>query len=193
MTGWNRNDYFDETGLPWVLPSPNMPCVETAIVYPGQVMLEGTNLSEGRGTTRPFEIFGAPYLEPDHVREALDSEALEGAILREVDFRPTFNKWEADLCRGFQIHVTDRKAFRPYRATLAILSALLKLYPQDFRWSNPPYEYVYDKLPIDVIIGDARVRAELEQGRSISDMEREWQSDVRHFVQTRSRFLLYPS
>ncbi len=193
MVGWNRNEYFEETGLPWVLPSPNMPLVETAVVYPGQVILEGTNLSEGRGTTRPFEIFGAPFLEPDSVREVLDSETLRGAILREVDFKPTFNKWAGELCRGFQIHVTDRNVFRPYRATLAIISALLKLYPGDFNWSDPPYEYVHDKLPIDVILGDDRVRRDLEQGRSILDMEKEWQGELERFIKKRSRFLLYPS
>jgi uncharacterized protein YbbC (DUF1343 family) len=193
MAGWNRNEYFEETGLPWVLPSPNMPLVETAMVYPGQVILEGTNLSEGRGTTRPFEIFGAPFLEPDRVREVLDSEALRGAILRDVDFKPTFNKWAGELCCGFQIHVTDRNVFRPYRATLAIISAFLKLYAKDFKWSDPPYEYVHDKLPIDVILGDDRVRRGLEQGRSVLDMEKEWQGDVSQFIKKRSRFLLYPS
>jgi uncharacterized protein YbbC (DUF1343 family) len=193
MAGWNRNEYFEETGLPWVLPSPNMPSIETAAVYPGQVLLEGTNVSEGRGTTRPFEIFGAPYLEPDRVCEVVEYEALKGAVLREVVFIPTFNKWAGELCRGFQIHVTDRNVFRPYMATLAILSALLKLYPEDFKWSDPPYEYVHDKLPIDVILGDARVRRELEEGRSVLDMEKEWQADLARFVSKRSRFLLYPS
>jgi uncharacterized protein YbbC (DUF1343 family) len=170
-----------------------MPLVETAVIYPGQVILEGTNLSEGRGTTRPFEIFGAPFLEPDRVREALDSEALRGAILREVDFKPTFNKWAGEPCRGFQIHVTDRNVFRPYRATLAILSTLLKFYPEDFNWSDPPYEYVHDKLPIDVIVGDDRVRRDLEQGRYVLDMEKEWQNEISQFIKTRSHFLLYRS
>ena len=113
--------------------------------------------------------------------------------MREVDFRPTFNKWAGELCRGFQIHVTDRNVFRPYRATLAILSTLLKLYPEDFKWSDPPYEYVHDKLPIDVILGDDRVRRDLEQGRSVLDMEKEWQGEIAKFIQKRSRFLLYPS
>jgi uncharacterized protein YbbC (DUF1343 family) len=192
MAGWNRNEYFEETGLPWVLPSPNMPLVETAVVYPGQVILEGTSLSEGRGTTRPFEVFGAPFLEPDRARETLDSETLRGAILREVDFKPTFNKWAGERCRGFQIHVTDRNVFRPYRATLAIISAMLKLYSDDFKWSDPPYEYVHDKLPIDVILGDDRVRRDLEQGRSVLDLEKEWQGELERFIKTRSRFLLYP-
>src|SRR5271157_4562520 len=146
MAGWNRNEYFEETGLPWVLPSPNMPLVETALVYPGQVMLEGTNLSEGRGTTRPFEIFGAPYLEPRALLEVIKPEALNGVILRETSFIPTFDKWAGQICNGFQIHVVDRVAYHPYRCSLALIAAILELYPQDFQWAEPPYEYVFDKL-----------------------------------------------
>ncbi|MGO9571423.1 MAG: DUF1343 domain-containing protein, partial [Desulfomonilaceae bacterium] len=131
--------------------------------------------------------------EPDRVREALETEELKGAFLREVDFRPTFNKWAGEHCCGFQIHITDRNVFRPFRATLAILSTLLKFYPEDFNWSDPPYEYVHDKLPIDVIVGDDRVRRDLEQGRSVLDMEKEWYGEVTNFIQKRSRFLLYPS
>ena len=191
VSGWNRSDYFEETGLPWVLPSPNMPLVETAVVYPGQVILEGANISEGRGTTRPFEMFGAPYLEPYRFQAALEPGCLQGAVLREMNFRPTFNKWAGQVCHGFQIHVTDRKSFRPYRFTLAIVSALFKLYPDKFRWSPPPYEYVEDKLPIDVILGDPRVREDLQEGRSIIDMEREWAEGLNEFMNVRSRYLLY--
>ncbi|MBI4966170.1 MAG: DUF1343 domain-containing protein [Desulfomonile tiedjei] len=191
VTKWRRSEYFDETGIPWVLPSPNMPLVETAVVYPGQVVLEGTNVSEGRGTTRPFEIFGSPYLEPDDLLAALEPRCLDGAVLRETDFRPTFNKWAGQVCRGFQIHVTDRKSFRPYRFTLGVLSALLKLYPADFRWTPPPYEYVEDKLPIDVILGDPQVREALENGCSILEMEKEWTKDLDEFLKVRARYLLY--
>ena len=192
MTGWKRNLYFEDTGLPWVLPSPNMPLVETAVVYPGQVALEGTTLSEGRGTTRPFEIFGAPYFDPDHLKEAIEPQALDGAVLREISFKPTFNKYAGQACRGFQIHVVNRDVFSPYRASLGILSAILKLYSGEFRWTDPPYEYVTDKLPIDVILGDRRIREDLEQGRSVSDMEQEWQAELDNFARLRSRFLLYP-
>jgi uncharacterized protein YbbC (DUF1343 family) len=191
MAGWDRNCSFEQSGLPWVMPSPNMPIVETAVVYPGQVLLEGTNLSEGRGTTRPFEIFGAPYLDPGHVLSSVEQGALDGAILREVSFKPTFNKWSERVCRGFQIHVVDRDAYRPYRTTLALLSAILKVHPQDFRWSDPPYEYVQDQLPIDVILGDAQVRLSMEQGHSVRDMEAEWQHELGDFLKIRSRFLLY--
>jgi uncharacterized protein YbbC (DUF1343 family) len=190
VQGWDRAAYFDQTGLPWVLPSPNMPLVETAVVYPGQVILEGTNLSEGRGTTRPFEIFGAPYVDPPEVRSVLEIEALKGAVLRDVEFQPTFNKWAGRTCRGFQIHVTDRQVFRPYRATLALLSAMLRLYPQEFAWSAPPYEYVYDKLPVDVILGNAGLRSQLEAGSSIADMESAWEEELNRFRRLRSEFVL---
>jgi uncharacterized protein YbbC (DUF1343 family) len=189
---WNPNSYFEQTGLPWVLPSPNMPLVETAVVYPGQVILEGTNISEGRGTTRPFEIFGAPFIEPQCLLEAIEPNCFSGAVLRETDFRPAFNKWADSSCGGFQIHVTDRDEFKPYRATLALLSALVRLYPESFRWSSPPYEYVEDKPPVDVIVGDSKIREELEQGRSVLDMEREWSKSLDGFLRLRSKFFLYP-
>lgn len=189
---WDPTLYFEHTGLPWVLPSPNMPLVETAVVYPGQVILEGTNLSEGRGTTRPFEIFGAPFVDPESLLESLNEECVRGAVLRETYFTPTFNKWSNLACRGFQIHVVNRDEFRPYRAALALLSAMIRVYPDDFRWSDPPYEYVTDKLPVDVILGDSRVRVELEQGRPVMDMEREWSERLHGFLKLRSKFLLYP-
>jgi uncharacterized protein YbbC (DUF1343 family) len=189
---WDPNSYFEQTGLPWVLPSPNMPLVETAVVYPGQVILEGTNISEGRGTTRPFEIFGAPFIESQFLLEAIEPKCLSGAVLRETDFRPTFNKWAQSSCRGFQIHVTDRDEFKPYLATLALLSALLRLYPETFRWSSPPYEYVVDKLPVDVILGDSKIREELQHGRSVMDMERDWSTSLDEFLRLRSKFFLYP-
>jgi uncharacterized protein YbbC (DUF1343 family) len=191
VAGWLRSHYFDQTGIPWVLPSPNMPLTETAIVYPGQVLLEGTNVSEGRGTTRPFEIFGAPYLEPEAIQENVEPGCFDGAVLREIDFKPTFNKWADEVCHGFQIHVTDRNSFRPHRFTLAVLSALLRLYPEEFRWSQPPYEYVHDKLPIDVILGDRRVREDLEKGRPVMEIEREWSKDLNDFMKVRTRYLLY--
>jgi uncharacterized protein YbbC (DUF1343 family) len=191
MSDWDRNDFFESTGLTWVMPSPNMPLVETAVVYPGQVILEGTNLSEGRGTTRPFEIFGAPFVDPVELLAEVEDAALAGAVLREVSFKPTFNKWTDALCRGFQVHVTDRSVYRPYRCTLAILSAMHRLYPKQFRWSDPPYEYVYDKLPVDVILGVDAVRRDLEQGRSVMDMERGWQPELDRFMKVRAKYLLY--
>ena len=193
MSGWRRNMYFEDTGLPWVLPSPNMPLVETALVYPGQVTLEGTNLSEGRGTTRPFEIFGAPYFETRILAEAIEPETLNGVLLRETSFVPTFDKWAGQVCKGFQIHVVDRDAYRPYRCSLALIGAVIKLYPEDFRWAEPPYEYVSDKLPIDVIIGKSTLRRDLEEGRPILDIETLWKKSLDEWLKVRSEYLIYPS
>lgn len=193
MSGWRRNMYFEDTGLPWVLPSPNMPLIDTALVYPGQVTLEGTNLSEGRGTTRPFEIFGAPYIEPRTLFEAIEPETLKGVIFRETTFIPTFDKWAGRICKGFQIHVVDRGAYRPYRCSLALIAAILRLYPQDFRWAEPPYEYVSDKPPIDVIIGGATIRRDLEENRPILDIETDWKKSLDEWLRIRSEYLIYPS
>ena len=192
MSGWRRSMYFEDTGLPWVLPSPNMPLVETALVYPGQVMLEGTNLSEGRGTTRPFEIFGAPYIEPRTLFEAIEPETFKGVILRETSFVPTFDKWAGQICKGFQIHVVDRGSYRPYRCSLELIAAILRLYPQGFRWAEPPYEYVHDKLPIDVIIGDSKIRRDLEESRPILDTEAHWRKSLDEWLKIRSEYLIYP-
>lgn len=191
MLGWDRGSYFEDTGLPWVFPSPNMPTIETAVVYPGQVILEGTNLSEGRGTARPFEVFGAPFVNPEEILSDIDQKALDGATLRIVEFRPVFNKWMDKRCLGFQIHVTDRNAYRPYRTTIAILSAIMRNNPEEFRWSDPPYEYVFDKLPVDVILGNSEIRESLERGDSVVDIEENWAGGLRAFVKARKEFLLY--
>jgi uncharacterized protein YbbC (DUF1343 family) len=191
LSNWSRNSFFDDCGLPWVMPSPNMPSLETAVVYPGQVILEGTNLSEGRGTTKPFEIFGAPYLDPYLILAELEVGAAIGATMRPLHFRPTFGKWAGQVCKGFQIHVTDRKLFRPYHTSLAIISTIFKLYPENFQWADPPYEYVSDKLPIDVILGDMTVRLGVEQNRPIGDMEDSRLKASDNFMRNRERFLLY--
>ena len=190
LQGWRRRDYFDATGLPWVLPSPNLPTLDGAIVYPGQVLLEGTNLSEGRGTTRPFELFGAPFLEPSRIKALLPE--LPGVILREAHFEPTVHKWAGELCRGFQLHVTDRESFKPYFTTLALLAAIQELYPEQFAWRQPPYEYENERLPIDLLTGDAAIRLGLEQGLTAAELEADWQEDLARFLETRRKFLLYP-
>jgi uncharacterized protein YbbC (DUF1343 family) len=191
MSGWSRSQYFDETGLPWVLPSPNMPSIDTSVVYPGQVILEGTNLSEGRGTTKPFELFGAPWLNPEEILATIEKAALRGAILQQMTFRPTFNKWQGQVCHGFHLYVTDRKAFKPYRFSMALLSAVIKTCGAKFAWSDPPYEYVSDKLPIDVILGDKSVREQIQAGRSILDLEKEWAGSLHKFMKLRSKRLMY--
>jgi uncharacterized protein YbbC (DUF1343 family) len=189
--GWRRGDYFDATGLPWVLPSPNLPTLEAAIVYPGQVLLEGTNLSEGRGTTRPFELFGAPFLEPGRILARLKDFELPGVILRTACFEPTFHKWAGELCRGFQLHVTDRLRFKPYSTTLALLGVIRELYPDQFAWRQPPYEYETVRLPFDLLTGDNTIREGLEQGLSPGELEAAWQEDLNRFMEVRRKFLLY--
>ena len=138
----------------WVLPSPNLPTLAAAMVYPGQVLLEGTNLSESRGTTRPFELFGAPFLAPGRILDRLRDIELPGVILRTACFEPTFHKWAGELCRGFQLHVTDRRTFKPYYTTLALLAVIRGLYPGQFAWRQPPYEYETVRLPFDLLTGD---------------------------------------
>ncbi len=193
MEGWRRSMLFPETGLPWVLPSPNMPSFETAAVYPGQVLLEGTNLSEGRGTTRPFEIFGAPYLDIKALRRRFEARRLPGLLLRDHAFEPTFHKWVGQVCRGFQIQVTDHAAYRPYLTTLALLQDIVALHRDRFEWKSPPYEYVTDKPPFDVLTGDPAVRAALEEGEDLRALERSWRREVAAFERESSPFRLYRS
>ena len=189
--GWRRGDYFDATGLVWISPSPNLPTLEGAIVYPGQVLLEGTNLSEGRGTTRPFELCGAPFLSPRRLRHELQNIPLPGVVLREVAFEPTFHKWANEPCYGFQLHVTDRPAFRPYYTTLALLGAIRRLYPEQFAWRQPPYEYETERLPIDLLTGDAAIREGLDAGRPPAELEAAWQPELQVFIEASRAFWLY--
>ena len=181
MRGWRRTMLYPQTGLPWILPSPNMPTFETALVYPGQVLLEGTNLSEGRGTTKPFEIFGAPFLDPAAVRRRFERRRLPGLVLREHTFEPTFHKWAGETCRGFQLHITDPATYRPYLTTLALLQDVIAVHRDRFAWTDPPYEYVTDKPPIDVLTGDPSVRQALESGADLRALERSWRRELRVF------------
>jgi uncharacterized protein YbbC (DUF1343 family) len=191
MEGWSRSSYFSQTGLPWIMPSPNMPGLPTALVYPGQVLWEGTNISEGRGTTRPFEYFGAPFVDPREVEENLRNHPLPGTKLLEVSFRPTFQKWQGEICRGFFLHVFDRVAFKPYYTTLTLIRVLRLLYPEQVVWKQPPYEYENERLPLDLLIGDPKVRQDLEGGISIDDLELAWQDDLAEFTRRRKGFFLY--
>jgi uncharacterized protein YbbC (DUF1343 family) len=153
MRGWERAMWFDETGLPWVMPSPNMPTLDTAMVYPGMCLLEGTNISEGRGTTRPFEIFGAAFVDAEKFCREMNDAKLPGAHFRETYFQPTFQKFAGELCAGAQLHVTDRDRFQPFATGVEIIRRLRKLYPNSFSWKQPPYEYEYRRLPIEVLLG----------------------------------------
>jgi len=192
MEGWRRTMHFEETGLPWVAPSPNLPTPTSALVYPGQVIWEGTNVSEGRGTTQPFELFGAPFIDPDGILTAIETENIPGAILRPVEFEPSANKWQGKTCRGFQIHVREPYLFRPYRTSLTLLQAVLRCHEDLFQWKMPPYEYEYERMPIDLILGDRQIRKQLTEMTPIHDLESSWQKELKAFEEMRKTYLLYP-
>ena len=170
IEGWRREELFDETGLPWVPPSPNMPTLDTALCYPGQCLLEGTNLSEGRGTTRPFEIFGAPFIDPHAYRERLLAWELPGVALRPLWFQPTFHKHQGRSCGGLMLHVTDRRAFRPYATGLAAIASARELWPDSFRWRTERYEFVEGIPAFDLLCGTDRIRKDLDAGRVPSEL-----------------------
>ena len=191
VRGWKRGDFFEATGLPWVLPSPNMPTVDTALVYPGLCLLEGTNASEGRGTTRPFEIIGAPFVDGYRLAEILAVDGLPGVRFRPLSFRPTFHKFASQVCGGVQIHVADRLAFRPYLTGVAILRALHTLGGEAFRWRTEKYEFVSDRPAIDLLTGGDAIRKGIEAGASLADLRATWQSAEDAFAERRRAHLLY--
>lgn len=191
MSGWRRPMLWEETDLTWVPPSPNMPTPDTARVYPGACLIEGTNLSEGRGTTRPFEWIGAPFVEGHELARSLNAEGLPGVHFRPCQFQPTFHKWRGQLCGGVQIHVTDRRRFKPYLTGLALIAHARRLYPRRFAWRNPPYEFERLKLPIDLLCGTDRIRRQLEAGRPLSQIEAAWRPPLAAFARSRRAYLLY--
>jgi uncharacterized protein YbbC (DUF1343 family) len=173
MSGWFRRMLWPDTGRTWVLTSPNLPRWEGCLVYPGQVLLEGTNVSEGRGTTTPFEVFGAPFVSPIKLLAGLAHFKLAGLHLRPVRFLPTFHKWRDKSCGGFYLHVTEAASFRPLRTTLAIITTIRRLWPSEFAWRDPPYEYETVKAPIDILFGNCRFREALEKDavKSSADLD----------------------
>ncbi len=191
MQGWSREQYFDATGLHWVLPSPNIPTLDSAIVYPGTVLFEGTNISEGRGTTRPFELCGAPWVSPEPFCDALNQRALPGVHFRPHAFEPAFHKHAKALCGGCQIHVIDRAVFRAVETGVALVEAFRDAGPGQFAWRDPPYEYEYTIPPIDILYGSADLREGLEAGRTTGEITRAWKADVEPFLALRARYLLY--
>ena len=192
MNGWRRKLWFEETGLPWVMPSPNMPTPDSATVYPGMCLLEGTNLSEGRGTTRPFEIFGAPFIEPALLVRQLNDFKLPGVVFRPIYFRPNFQKHAGKLCGGAQIHVTHRERFKPFKTGVAILKIIHDLYRDHFEWKQPPYEYEIEKMPIDILAGTERLRQDIEKGENLEHMEEWWEEECSQFNKViRKKYLIY--
>ncbi len=191
MSGWTRGMYWDDTGLPWVMPSPNMPTLDTAVVYPGMVLFEGTNLSEGRGTTRPFEISGAPWIDARELSRRMNDAALPGARFRAVGFEPTFQKHARQPCGGCQIHVHDRHAYEPVLTGVALMAEYRRMDPSRFAWRQPPYEYEETKLPIDILAGSDQLRQQIESGVPAREIAASWRDEVAAFAKIRERFLLY--
>ena len=191
MEGWDRDCWLDETDTPWVLPSPNIPTLDSAIVFPGTVHFEGTQISEGRGTTRPFELIGAPYIEPENYAQRLNELNFGGVYFRSCVFRPTFQKHGGVSCGGVQIHVVDRSVFEPVSVGVAMVKVAYELYPEEFSWKEPPYEYVYDRNPFDVIAGTSRIREVIESGGTIEDLWSWWSPNLEEFKKLRESYLIY--
>jgi uncharacterized protein YbbC (DUF1343 family) len=191
MEGWTRSQFADETGLPWVMPSPNMPTLDTAIVYPGTVLFEGILISEGRGTTRPFELVGAPWIDGERFAAGMNALGLPGAHFRPAGFEPTFQKYAKTPCGGCQIHVTDRRTFTPVLTGVALAQMFRRADPAQFAWRPPPYEYEYDKLPIDILAGSDRLRQQIEADVPAREIAEGWRADEQAFTELRRPFLLY--
>jgi len=191
MKNWTRSMYFTDTGLHWVPPSPNLPTPISTMVYPGQVLWEGTNISEVRGTAQPFEIFGAPFMDPQRFLSDTGGTDLTGAVLRETAFKPTADKWKNQLCHGYQIHITNRHEFRPYIAGLTLLQAVIRYHSGQFEWKSPPYEYEFKRLPIDLIIGNKKIRKQIETGESVVEIKASWQAELDEFRKISREFYLY--
>jgi uncharacterized protein YbbC (DUF1343 family) len=191
MKGWRRDMYHDGVQAPWVMPSPNIPTLDSAIAYPGTVLFEGTNVSEGRGTTRPFELVGAPWVAAERFADALNLRMLPGAFFRPVVFEPTFHKHAKRTCGGCQLHVVDRKTFAPVLAGVLLMEAFRAAAPDEFAWREPPYEYEHERLPFDILAGSSALREQIDAGVPAEAIARSWEPGVAAFEQVRSQFLLY--
>jgi uncharacterized protein YbbC (DUF1343 family) len=191
MEGWNRRMYWDDTGLPWVMPSPNIPTLDSAIVYPGTVLFEGTLLSEGRGTTRPFELVGAPWIVAETFAASMNALGLPGVRFRPAVFEPTFQKHAKQACGGCQIHVLDRDVFRPVLTGVALIDRFRRSDPARFAWRQPPYEYEHDKMPFDILSGSDELRRHIEAEQPLSEIAESWREDEKTFERQRAKYLLY--
>jgi uncharacterized protein YbbC (DUF1343 family) len=191
LEGWRRSMYHDETGVPWVIPSPNLPTLDSAIVYPGAVLFEGTRLSEGRGTTRPFELIGAPWIDAERLADAMNGRGLPGVHFRPAFFEPTFQKHAKQTCGGCQMHVRNRRAFRPVRTAVELMAEFRKQDPARFAWREPPYEYEHDKQPIDILSGSDRLRITLDDGREVGPLIAAWAPEEETFRRIREPYLIY--
>ena len=191
LEGWTRDAYLDETGLPWIIPSPNLPTLDSAIVYPGAVLFEGTLLSEGRGTTKPFELIGAPWIDGERLSDAMNARQLPGVHFRAAFFEPTFQKHAKRSCGGCQIHVVDRRTFEPLRTAVELIAEFHAANPDRFEWRNPPYEYEHDKEPIDILYGTDQLRQTIDEGADLRALIDSWRQDEEDFAKQRTPYLLY--
>jgi len=193
MESWHREMWFDETGLIWVIPSPNMPTLDTATVYTGTCLFEGTNVSEGRGTTKPFELIGAPWIDEMKLASELNSRKLSGVIFREASFTPSYvkEKYQEQICHGVQVHVVDREIFKPVETGLHMVEAIRRLYPDQFQWRQPQSERT--QLLFDRLMGTDKVRLELDRDMTVSEIIGGWQEELSAFMEIRKEYLLYPA
>lgn len=192
-SGWNRNDYADECGAVWAMPSPNMPTVDTAVVYPGMCLIEGTQLSEGRGTTKPFETFGAPFIDGWELCVALNSQNLPGVHFRPVQFEPTFQKCKEEICQGGFIHVTDRRTFHSMLSGIAVIREIVHLYPDGFKWLDPPYEYEWNLMPIDILCGNSWIREAIHRYDPLDSIRDRLKAEADAFAEWRESAIIYRS
>ena len=189
--GWQRENYFDAHTLPWVMPSPNMPTLETAIVYPGLGLFEGTNISEGRGTTRPFELFGAPFINASQLKRELENLKLPGVFFRTCTIMPTFHKYQNEICGALQVHILDRQTFHAYNTGLALLATLRKLYPENFKWRTEMYEFRDDVPAIDLLTGSPDIRIAIDAGKSLEEIWQTSQHSLQKYESARPDVLIY--
>jgi len=193
MKNWNRSSIFNETGLPWVLPSPNIPTIQTAIVYPGTVLIEALNLSEGRGTTKPFEFFGAPFINSEKLIKNLNNRKIAGCVFRIHNFIPTFNKFCGELCNGMQMHVTDVNLFKPVGTALEIFDAIIETSaPDALKFNHPPYEYEDSLMPFDILSGDSGMRESLMNRQNVRIEKERWTEEIDEFRNEFRHFAVYP-
>lgn len=190
MTGWKRDLYWQDTHLPWIAPSPNLPTPQSCMVYPGQVIFEGTNISEGRGTTLPFEQFGAPFLDTIKIKAAADKR-IKGACLRPVNFEPTSGKWQGHVCTGFQIHITSKEEFNPYLSSLTVMQLIIRFHKDEFNFTEPPYEYELEKMPIDLILGSQSLRKKLTDLEDLTLLSHQWSKELKTFKSISRKYHLY--
>ncbi len=192
MGAWNPAGYWSDYYRHWILTSPNLPTIDPVYVYPATVMLEGTNLSEGRGTGLPFQFVGAPYIKDgsQYAARVLDYYRSPGFHLRPAEFQPTSQKWAGEVCRGFQIHVRDPRLLHSFPLGLAIMKAALDVAPQGFAWKQPPYEYDFVNLPINLILGHLKSQQHIEQSFKLDDPF--WSSGIETYRRRAESILLYP-